>query len=546
MYNRQQAEYDVGYLDIDIKEYVNQIIPMLLPLDATEEEKNKLEKILFQVTALNVYNKKNDELFNKFIQFRQTGTRPSVSSALRNIPDSEVIDLWCMLERTRPHMPFRNVALKRATNSRYNLPESYKDKNPEYKAYDARRLVKEYTKRNWSKIDLKDYIDYSEGQIQVKVAFAIRDFFHNAGSLEDINLDSKHFKEIEEAAAQLRKELIEKMQEFRHLEQFGYIPNECYFSQRKQAEKDRIYIYGCENARKFVESNKLLAYTRNATITSKQRQEKKLTDEEYKRISQQVINLFNKDFSTLPVNKAEHEASLNKIFSDISNIIQQDLGAKMTSPDQYVKLMQDTYKKYMAQLQHLTLPLRLSYIPEDKDAYASLVEEARILQQRKREVKEKNKEIYIDPQKWIAAGIAISIASLAGMISAVDGQWLLPGMEITAATASYIIHKTVEKRKLYMDVEKRYSIKNKRIFQTRGKAIHTGQENDLIHNNEEHIEREDSIENELNNQNNLPIQNETSFDETSSSTNTTSTYVRRRRSDRYKTPKDKEDNIQER
>ena len=132
------------------------------------------------------------------------------------------------------------------------------------------------------------------------------------------------------------------------------------------------------------------------------------------------------------------------------------------------------------------------------------------------------------------------------MISAVDGQWLLPGMEITAATASYIIHKTVEKRKLYMDVEKRYSIKNKRIFQTRGTAIHTGQENDLIHNNEEHIEREDSIENELNNQNNLPIQNETSFDETSSSTNTTSTYVRRRRSDRYKTPKDKEDNIQER
>lgn len=451
------AENEVGLLDMDINSYVDQVIPMLLPLDATKAEKEKLRRILFQVTALNVYDIKIDGLFNQFIGLQDIPYKKVSTTELRKYSEPEIMELWYKLEKTNPKMAYRHKLLKRSQNSRYASLKIWKDNNPELSIHSSRRLVTEYTKRMWTKSTYKSAKDYEETPIQVQTIFALRDFFNYGGDLEEVDLNSKEFKRLESIVKSMRNDLARKMENIRFYEVNKMLRNPFIFSENSKILKDNAYFNACHLATEFSKRNRYLAYKISAEKSAIARQEKMLTTKEYKQLSKYVIDIFDKNFSRLPTNEAEHQQQLDILFKKMATMLSQNPEKKRTHTDDYVRLMRQTYNKYMEQLKNGKLPIRLSYFPEDKEIYAQIVSEAKEAQENE---KKNGKDSDYDIGKAI---LYLGVIFPATMIS-IDGLRLnnpLPAMlEITSIASAYIISKVVEHRRLYMDVEKRLGIKN--------------------------------------------------------------------------------------
>lgn len=454
---------EVSSIDDKIKAYIKEILPLLLPSNADWEEQYKLEKILFNAAALNVYSRSIDKLQEDFKYIAQNSGHNLNRFNYSFDKDIEAAKVWHALELTNPNFPSNGIVLKKPTNSRYMSYSTWKEKYKYEGQENKRRLVREYTRRTWQKMSTEQYFKKENCLPETYAAFVMRDFFNNSGNLNLVNFDSEEYKDLLESVEGLRKELLEKTYNINSLNARGVLPDSYTFSPDAMLEKDYLFRTGCENLRCFTGMCMAMAHANNIAIDLQKKEDRKLDKKEFLKLSKVVIDIFDKEFSHLPTNEAQHEQIMNDLYKKVSQYLATMPGARLNNPYEYKKLMDGLYKKYMKQLEHGTLPIRLSYLPEDKALYEEILRQTQNAQSLERVYGNEFDNI---PAAMIG-GVGIVFAALAGMISAADGNFVLPAAELTAGISCYILHKINTNRRLNMDVAERYKIKHLKIKSAR-------------------------------------------------------------------------------
>ena len=364
IYRSSRAE--VSSIDDKIKEYIKGIIPLLLPAKTDWKEEYQLEKILFNAAALNVYNRSMDKLQSEFVRVAQkSGHNIQIYTHQFNA-EIETLKVWSALERTRPNLSLYNIALRKPTNSRYMASSIWEEQHKYEGQENKRRLVREYARRNWRKISTEQYFKKETFLPETDAAFALRDFFNNSGNLNLINFESEEYTNLVETIEVLREELIEKTYNLNVLNQTGMLPSSHSFSANQMAHKDYLYTKGCQDLRRFTGMCVATAHANSMAINLQKKEDRKLDKKEFLKLSKVVIDIFDKEFSHLPTNEAEHEQIMDDLYKRVSNYLAGMPGTRLNHPYEYKSLMKDLYKKYMKQLERGTLSIRLSYMPEDK------------------------------------------------------------------------------------------------------------------------------------------------------------------------------------
>lgn len=461
MDNHEKTLQSINKLDNDIRAYAKQIVPMLLPPGTEYQEQVKLEQLLFQLIALDVYNSKIKSTHKKFFEeVSQTGRNVNIYELRDDHPDMKALKFRYYLEKIAPDMSYREKTLKYSANPKYL--GAWKDKESSINR--SERLRREYAKRSYDRSSLKEFLNYSEDKAHVHSIFTLRDFFGNGGYMNMMNFNGPEYIQLQQIVGILRNNLTQKIFNVGAYRQYGKMYSPELFTEEDSIETDRLYSMACQTSENLIRSGSIYACKKALRSERQNKREQQLTESELKLLTRPIIDRFDKIFSALPTDERKHAEFLERAYEEISEQILHFPTTERTTKEQYKEIMRKTYEKYMLQLKTHTLPLRLSYFPEDKAIYSQMLSEAR-----KEQIEEKkNGKAPISFENAVATSLCLALAACAGVLSIAEGNYILPAIEGVAIASAPIIHKICERHRLLDDVEKRLNIRNKRIIQVRG------------------------------------------------------------------------------
>ena len=439
---RREAKFIVDELDVKIDDYVKkELVPMLLPVNSSDRERNQLAKLLTQIVALDVYK---DKLIKTYDLLKEPDSDIPSILVSNNLRPGEIIeqnrgrhnfeflyqDLADKVERIldskRPKISPENHILRLKYEDspytrKYHCPEGDK---PFYKTRQL-KLLHNYANCYRKTASIREFRGAISVHHQIKSIIELREFYHNQGTLEDAPLHTPYYEEgmankmyasladysgIEYQVRLLRNKLIEK-QTYLNSNSYRDINGEIVMNPQRARREDigRIpfseeefqtilleYAKGCKKVDTF------LGMTRIREISKKiesKKEEKRIQD-----TVSEVINLFEATFSNLPEDVSKHSEVLEAFYEKmerqvIANSKDADCIEKISRCKEAV-LKQ--YNEWMKQDKDGTLDKKLSFHPEDK----KIIEE-----------KNKEKEIEEKINKKEAGFIvgAVLVASIMGL-----------------------------------------------------------------------------------------------------------------------------------
>ena len=427
--------------DLDIKQYINTIMPMILPEDSSQEEQVKVRKLLTTVTSLNVYMESFRSLYGK--------AEVNVQQLMN--------EFWFALDNISPQTRPQNLLLNPENFSRYS-GKQWKNGKEANSILNPIMLTKTYIQRLKRKIPEKNFLTSVLTRPQVQTALTLRDIFYNGGTMESFDFSDRDFAEIESFTSQLRWDLQNCMRPYNdwppYIRSFG-------------PQRESQYVIVSDYLSKFLSKTKLRAYVLADKEEIKAKRENRAEAAEFERVSNLILDLCETHFVNLPKNPKQHQEYIKKLIIIMDKEILQTQKLERTNATQYTKFLMQTYETYMEQLKAGKIPLKLSYYPEDKELYASIVRNAKESQDYKRHMYETRKKEGLnisDDGKVLLVFGGLMTAALGGVI-AYDAN-AIPSLITTAISAASAagIHKVFQYRRLYMDVEKRFSIKNRKVL----------------------------------------------------------------------------------
>lgn len=403
---RREAKIIVDELDVKIDDYVKkELVPMLLPVNSSDRERNQLAKLLTQIVALDVYK---DKLIKTYDLLKEPDSDIPSILVSNNLRSGEIIeqnrgrhnfeflyqDLADKVERIldskRPKISPENHILRLKHEDSpytrvYHCPEGEK---PFYKTRQL-KLLHNYANCYRKTASIREFRGAISVHHQIKSILELREFYHNHGSLEDAPLHTPYYEEgmankiyasladfsgIEYQVRLLRNKLIKK-QTYLNSNSYRDINGEIVMNPQRARRGDiggipfseeefqtilLEYAKGCKKVDTF------LGMTRIREISKKMESKK-----EEKRIQEtisEVINLFEATFSNLPEDVSMHSEVLEAFYEKmerqvIANSKDKDCFEKISRCKEAV-LKQ--YNEWMKQDKVGTLDKKLSFHPEDK------------------------------------------------------------------------------------------------------------------------------------------------------------------------------------
>lgn len=445
MNQENQNRNYINYINDKIIDYTNEVMKMVVPENASPEEKDIAFNVLSTTTAMNVYMENfRNILSNHNIDYQ-----------------GQIPQLWFALDNVSPTIHPKKVLSQPKDFSRYG-GKQWRNGKEGISILEPQKLLKLVVKKLKRSEPEKNFLEAVTSRPQVRTALAMRDIFYNGSTMEAFNLDSPKFREISRFVHVMQAEL----QRFYHDPQ-TFFPYMC----KSAAFREEEYIKVNGKLSQFLSTSKLKSIMIADDIEWYKKQNLKADTKEFRKIAETVMEICESHFVDLPKNPNQHEAYLKRLTKIIEQDVLNNPNLKRTNVEMYSQYTRELYQKYMQKMRNGTLPLRMSYYPEDKARYKSIVENVSAFQEYRRDKYEKRKEerrnwdSTVAPEKIVLASfIGVAVATIPFLASTITNDYTIPIVQAVGTISALALRKIATQMNLYRDVEKRFSIKNIRVL----------------------------------------------------------------------------------
>jgi len=435
----------INYINERIFDYTKEVMKMVVPEDATPEEREKVYNVLSTITALNVYMENFRQIFkNQNINYQE-----------------QISQMWFAFDNVSPTVQVKKVLSKPHDFSRYG-GKQWRNGRDGVSILEPQKVLNTIIKRLRRSEPEKNFLESVLDRPQIRTALAIRDVFYNGSTMEAFDLTNPKYIEISKFVSVLQAEL----------ERFYQNPQAFFqYMARTALFREEQYIKMNGKLSQFLSTTKLKAFMISDNIEWAKKRELKADTKEFRIIAESVMDICQSHFVDLPKNPQQHEAYLARLTQIIEREVLNNPDFQRTNVEMYSQYSRELYQKYMQKMRNGTLPLRLSYYPEDKARYKSIVENVSTFQDYRRRKYEKRKEERRNWDSTVSASKAVplvfgavAVAAIPLLASTVTNDYTIPIIQGVGTISALALRKIAIQMNLYRDVEKRFSIKNIRVL----------------------------------------------------------------------------------
>lgn len=400
-------------IDYQINKYVTEdVLPLLLPYDATDKEVERLRRVLTPVVALDIYNKELKEMYDDC----------NVSKP-KQTPSKKIVDkLKESLVEYSPKTNSTFVQLKGPNCSRY--AQSYWGYN-NWKSEDVRKMqfrkdIERYAKSEQGQMTPRQIRELKKEYPHMLRVVDARYVFHNGGNADQISKEDKFFKSAENTVKELRRVLKSK----KNKQMRNEIGNtKISFTEEELSKLQREYNRACRMFNTSFSISKFLldlSYTEQMRdIVKEQKQEALAQEREQERIEkekqleQEAMRAFDELFpQKMVMDETGRKRALRRICVDVYSQMyanDENRSEKWEKSGIGTKLVEH-YEELMKQYEDGTLPRELSFDPKIREKIKN----------------KENEQLNSDFKKILGAGAALAALLLFGTIAESLAEELTP------------------------------------------------------------------------------------------------------------------------
>lgn len=398
-------------IDYQINKYVTEdILPLLLPYDATEREVERLKRVLTPIVALDIYNKELKEMYD-------------ISNNGKGMSSNDIANkLKEYLVKSSPKTSSSFVQLKGQDASRY--AKSYwqcKQWNSEnVREMKIRLDIERYARTEQEYMTPKQIRELKKEYPHILRAADVRYIFHNGGTANQLGNKNRYFKNAEDTVREFRKVLkAKKEQQMKNV--VGDV--KVSFTEEEMSKLQREYSKACRNfnisfsVSKFLLDIDYMAQARE--LTKKQRKDELAQEREQERIEkekqleQEAIRVFDELFpEKMVMDESKRRRALREILLGVYSQIYADdeKGTEKWESSGIATKLMEHYEELMHQYEDGTLQKELSFDPMVRE-----------------KIKNKdNEQLNNDLKKMIGVGVGLATLLLLGSMVEAHAEELTP------------------------------------------------------------------------------------------------------------------------
>ena len=400
-------------IDYQINKYVTEdVLPLLLPYDATDKEVERLKRVLTPVVALDIYNKELKEMYDAC----------NVGKT-KQAPSSDIVDeLKKSLVNSSPKTNSTFVQLKGPNCSRY--AQGYWGYN-NWKSEDVRKMqfrkdIERYAKSEQGQMTPRQIRELKKEYPHILRAADARYIFHNGGNARRISKEDKFFKSAEDTVKEFRRVLKSKKDKQMRKEVGD---TKISFTEEELSKLQREYNKACRRFNTSFSISKFLldlSYTEQMRDLVKEQKQEALAQEreqerieKEKQLEQEAMRAFDELFpQKMVMNEAGRKRALRRMCVDVYSQMyaNDENGREKWEKSGIGTKLVEHYEELMQQYEDGTLPKELSFDPKIRE-----------------EIKNKDDEqLNSDLKKMLGVGAGLAALLLLGSIAEAHAEELTP------------------------------------------------------------------------------------------------------------------------
>jgi len=439
-----RTKYQINY-------YVEDVMKLIAPENLYKDDRDKLRELLTLITTLSVFNMQLNSCWElKQAEMINQQTNPTLSSVEMMSSESEIIRTRVLLDKTSFNSKFGYIMLRLKDNKRFSAGKKWISTSGTKPLTDPERSAKLQYSKGCKLASVEDILSTDRMNLHHESACMLRDHLSLVGELWDINMDSPEIKKVKE----ITDVLILK---FESLYDIVTGHSQKPFIDSEFVMKETMYLEACRTMRRLLSLNVMKAFDRK-------RSREKYTAKEFKIGTRYALKCLEKELISLPQNESQHQEYITHLSKKIVDTLAK-MGRTISNPrEKYHEFIQKEYERYMKRIKDGTLPIRLSYLPEDKELFEKMLVNPRNKQERLK----RTKIIDLDDSDVIWQ-IPLSMTALAVSSLMSQNPLRTAGTITLSAITAYTLGCVLKHIQVNRDVSKDLRIRNLSIKKARGK-----------------------------------------------------------------------------